>query len=79
MIPQNLHMHSTWDDGRSTVEEMILASRAAGLASVGVSVHCPMPFANDWECPLERLPDYRAEVRALAAKYKGSIDVYLGI
>ena len=72
-------MHSTWDDGKSTVEEMILASRAAGLASVGVSVHCPMPFENDWECPIERLPDYRAEVRALAAKYKGSIDVCLGI
>ena len=47
MIPQNLHMHSTWDDGKSTVEEMILASRDAGLASVGVSVHCPMPFEND--------------------------------
>lgn len=79
MIPQNLHMHSTWDDGKSTVEEMILASRDAGLASVGVSVHCPMPFENDWECPVERLPDYRAEVRALADKYAGSIKVYLGI
>ena len=72
-------MHSTWDDGKSTVEEMILASRDAGLASVGVSVHCPMPFENDWECPVERLPDYRAEVRALADKYAGSIKVYLGI
>ena len=72
-------MHSTWDDGKSTVEEMILASRDAGLASVGVSVHCPMPFENDWECPVERLPDYRAEVRALADKYAGSIRVYLGI
>lgn len=72
-------MHSTWDDGRSTVEEMILASRAAGLTSVGVSVHCPMPFPNDWECPAARLPDYRAEVRALAAKYAASLRVYLGI
>ena len=79
MIPQNLHMHSTWDDGKSTVEEMILASRAAGLASVGVSVHSPMPFANDWECSADRLPDYRAEVRALAEKYAGRIRVYLGI
>lgn len=79
MISQNLHMHSTWDDGRSSVEEMILASRDAGLASVGVSVHCPMPFPNDWECPKERLEAYRAEVRALAEKYAGSIRVYLGI
>ena len=28
---------------------------------------------------MERLPDYRAEVRALADKYAGSIKVYLGI
>lgn len=79
MISQNLHMHSTWDDGSCSVEEMILASKAAGLASVGLSVHCPMPFENSWECPKERIPDYIAEVRALQAKYAGVIDVYLGV
>jgi len=79
MITQNLHMHSTWDDGKCSVEEMILASRAAGLTSVGVSVHCPMPFANTWECPREKLPAYIAEVRALQQKYAGEITVYLGI
>ena len=79
MIPQNLHMHSTWDDGKCSIEEMILASKAAGLKSVGFSVHCPMPFENSWECPKERLPDYIAEVRALKAKYTGMIDVYCGI
>jgi len=79
MITQNLHMHSIWDDGKCSVEEMILASRAAGLASVGLSVHCPMPFENSWECPKERLGDYIAQVRAMQAKYAGTIDVYLGI
>ena len=79
MITQNLHMHSTWDDGKCSIEEMILASKAAGLTSVGFSVHCPMPFENTWECPLEKLPDYIAEVRAMQAKYAGIIDVYLGI
>ena len=78
MITQNLHMHSTWDDGRSTVEEMILASKAAGLTSVGFSVHAPMPIENCWACTEERLPGYIAEVRALAAKYAGEIGVYLG-
>ncbi len=79
MIFQNLHMHSTWDDGRCSIEEMILASRAAGLASVGLSVHCPMPIENTWQCPKERLGDYLAEVRALKEKYADSIDVYLGV
>jgi len=72
-------MHSTWDDGKCSVEEMILASKAAGLTSVGVSVHGPMPFDNSWECPKERLPAYIAEVRMLKARYAGQIDVYLGI
>ena len=79
MITQNLHMHSTWDDGRNTVEEMILASKEAGLESVGVSVHSPLPFENEWGCPKERLPEYIAEVRALQKKYAGRIGVYLGI
>ena len=79
MISQNLHMHSTWDDGKCSIEEMILASRDAGLESVGFSVHCPMPFENSWECPKERLGDYIAEVRAMQAKYAGVIRVYLGV
>ena len=72
-------MHSTWDDGKCSIEEMILASKAAGLKSIGFSVHCPMPFENTWECPKERLGDYIAEVRVMQAKYAGITDVYLGI
>lgn len=79
MITQNLHMHSTWDDGKNSVEEMILASKAAGLSSVGFSVHAPMTFENSWECPKERLGDYIREVRALGEKYAGPIDVYCGV
>ena len=72
-------MHSTWDDGKCSVEEMIAASRNAGLTSVGLSVHSPMPFENCWECPKERLGDYMAEVRKMQQKYAGEISVYLGI
>ena len=79
MITQNLHMHSTWDDGKNTAEDMILASHAAGLSSVGLSVHCPMPFENCWECPAEKLPGYIAQMRMLKEKYAGVIDVYLGV
>ena len=79
MITQNLHMHSTWDDGKCSMEEMILASKMAGLRSVGVSVHAPMIFGTDWSCPKERLSDYQAEVRALKKDYEGIIDVYLGV
>ena len=79
MIVQNLHMHTDWDDGSASCEEMISASRAAGLASVGVSVHCPMMHPSPWSCPKARLPAYRAHMRALKAKYAGEIEVYTGM
>ena len=79
MITQNLHTHTTWDDGKNTSEEMILAAVGAGLTSLGLSAHCPMAFDNDWECPADRLPAYIAEVRALARKYADTITVWMGL
>ena len=79
MITQNLHTHSTWDDGKNTVEEMILAARAAGLTSVGLSLHSPMPFENDWAAREGDLAAYIGEVRRLRDQYAGVIRVYLGV
>ena len=79
MIFQNLHMHSNWDDGRSTVEEMIRASIAAGLSSVGFSLHSPLPFDNAWACPAQSVDGYIEDVRAMQKRYAGQIDVYLGV
>ena len=79
MIPQNLHTHTLWDDGSNGAEQMIRAAMAAGLSSIGLSAHCPMPFENDWECPRERLPAYMEQVYALREKYAGQIAVYMGI
>lgn len=58
---------------------MILAAEAAGLESVGLSVHSPMPFESDWALPQGRLPAYMEEVRRLKKKYAGRMRVYLGI
>ena len=45
---QNLHMHSTFDDGKDSCRKMLLACRKAGLRSAGVCLHSPLPFPNDW-------------------------------
>lgn len=78
MFTQNLHAHSTFDDGRSTLEDMVRAAIAAGLSSIGFSVHLPMCFHADWACPPDRLPCYMDEVRCLRQRYAGQIDVFLG-
>ena len=78
MIQQNLHTHSTFDDGQNTMEEMVLAAISAGLTSLGFSVHTPMPFEACWTIPSGRMPDYIAEARRLKEAYRRQIDVYCG-
>lgn len=78
MFSQNLHTHTTFDDGQNTMEEMALAAKAAGLSSIGFSVHTPMPFPSCWTIDAARLPDYFAEAQRLKERYSGTIDIFCG-
>ena len=60
------------------MEEMILAARAAGLQSIGFSVHTPMPFPSCWTISAARLPDYFTEVQRVKERLHGQIDVFCG-
>ena len=79
MFRQNLHAHSTYDDGKSTLQEMIEASLAAGLTSVGISVHSPLPYASGWGVYPDRMNEYLAELAALREAFAGRIEVFSGI
>ena len=79
MFRQNLHAHSTYDDGKSTLREMIEASMAAGLTSVGISVHSPLPYDSGWGVYPDRLDAYIAELAQLRSEYAGRIEVFTGI
>lgn len=78
MIRQNLHTHSTFDDGQNTMEEMVRAAINAGLSSIGFSAHTPLPFSAFWTIEESRLPEYFAEARRLKRLYAGRIDVCCG-
>lgn len=79
MIWQNLHAHCTFDDGRNTPEEMVRASLEAGLGSVGLSLHSPLPFESAWAASREAVPAFLKEMRRLRDAYAGKIGVYAGI
>lgn len=79
MFRQNLHAHSTYDDGKNTLREMIEASMAAGLTSVGISVHSPLPYESGWGVYKDRLEEYIGEMHALTREYAGRIEVFTGI
>ena len=78
MIKQNLHCHTTFDDGADTPEAMVNAAISAGLTSVGVSAHRPI-LGKAWCVSEENEPEFKSELRRLREKYCGQIEVYCGL
>lgn len=76
---QNIHTHTTWDDGKASVERMILAARDAGMEQVGISLHSPLDYDNEWAARRADVEPYLRQVRALAEAYAGEIEVYAGV
>ena len=77
---QNLHIHSTYADGKDKPEEMVLEAIARGFDSIGFSEHSYMGFSSyPYQMTEEDTDHYKAEIRALKAKYKGVIDIFCGM
>lgn len=79
MIRSNYHVHSDYCDGKNTLEEMIVAGIDAGLRSLGLSSHMPLPFKNNWTMDALNLEKYFKEISLLKEKYSSSIELYCGL
>ena len=78
MIRQNLHVHCSWDDGQNTIEEMIAAAKEAGLTSLGISVHTPVPYSSVG-CPENKLKHFLDKMKALKETHNTeSFQLYAG-
>lgn len=78
MIKQNLHCHTSFDDGVNTPEEMVLAAIDAGLTSLGISAHIPIE-GESWCMPAENVAPFKAEMARLKAAYEGKLRLYCGM
>ena len=76
---QNLHMHSTYDDGKDSCECMLSACMKASLASAGISLHSPLPFQNDWAAASIYVSGYLREMASLKCRFGQAFQVYTGI
>lgn len=76
---QNLHTHTTYCDGKDTVEEMINAAIDKGFGGIGFSGHSYMFYSPSHSMSIEGTEKYKAEVTAMKDKYKDKIDVFLGL
>ncbi len=72
----NLHQHTTFCDGKSTAEEVILSAIDKGFSSIGFSGHGYTPF--DLRYCMQDTEGYIAEINRLKPLYKDKIEIYLG-
>lgn len=79
-MKQNLHIHSTYTDGRDTPEEMIVKAIERGFDSIGFSEHSYMKFSTyPFQMTIDQAEDYKKEIALLKAKYKDQIDIFCGL
>ena len=73
----NYHTHSTYCDGKNTLEEIVLYAIENGCPSIGFSGHGYTPF--DLRYCMKETEKYIEEVSRLKNKYNGKIEIYCGI
>lgn len=71
------HMHTTWSDGKNTLEEMAAGAVELGWEYIGISEHSQTAFyANGLNA--KRVQEQRAEIRRLREKFP-SLRIFQGI
>ncbi len=76
---QDLHVHTTYCDGRDTPEETVLAAIEKGMETIGFSVHGYTSFDSGCCIPKDRIPAYQEEIAFLKEKYKEKIRILCGV
>ena len=73
----NLHTHTTFCDGKNTVDEVVQAAIEKGFHSIGFSGHGFTDFDRSY-C-MKDTNGYIAAVNAAKTHFAGKIEVYLGV
>lgn len=79
-IKQNLHIHTTYTDGKDKPEAVVVEAIARGFNSIGFSEHSYMSFSSyPYQMTIPQMDIYKAEIHDLKNKYKGVIDIFCGL
>lgn len=78
MFYSNAHTHSTWCDGKDTLEDMAQAAIDLGFTDLGFTCHSPALF--DPSClGVQNEVAYQAALRDLKEKLAGELTISLGL
>lgn len=75
----NFHTHCCFCDGEGKPEEYVEKAIEKGFEALGFSSHAPVHFARTWTMNEGRLHEYLDTVKSLKVKYRGRIQIYLGL
>ncbi|MBO5007479.1 MAG: histidinol-phosphatase HisJ family protein [Clostridia bacterium] len=76
---QNLHTHTKFCDGLDTPEEIVLFAIEKGFSSIGFSGHSFTHYSKAFAKIGDHTKEYKKCVADLKEKYKGQIEIYLGL
>ena len=76
----SVHTHTTFCDGKDTMEAMVEAAYAAGVRYYGISGHSHTPILEDEPFVMSQdMTAYRETAAKLAEQYHGKMEILLGI
>ena len=78
MILSDIHVHTTYCDGKSTVEEIVKKAISMNMTSIGFSSHENVTFDPLYCMTVEGTQKYIDDVNSAKEKYKDKIQIYLG-
>jgi histidinol-phosphatase (PHP family) len=75
----NFHSHTNYCDGSAEPEVYVIEAIKQGFKIYGFSAHSPIPLPNDFALTEDNIHSYCNEINRLKEKYKGQIDILLGM
>lgn len=76
---ETYHVHTSFCDGKNTVEEMAAAAFAQGVKILGFSGHSYIPVVGEYGMNAEKERAYIEAVQKVKAGYSGQMDVLCGM
>ncbi|MBR3870846.1 MAG: histidinol-phosphatase [Clostridia bacterium] len=79
MILEDFHVHSTYCDGKNTLEEMVRSAIDLKMTRIGFSGHAYTAFSDDYCMSLEDTKKYAQDIAELKEKYADKITILCGL
>lgn len=79
MIARDYHVHTSYCDGKSTPEEVVISAMEKGMKSIGFSGHSYTFFDESYCMTKENTQRYIAHINELKEKYSDKITILCGI